>query len=97
MKTVEWKWKRNRSGYWSARRGQLLLWLFGGDEWRGLASMVSDDWADNSLYRVSEPVQSRRAAQRAAERVAGELLQDAYVAIRRKMQALGVEIPDGEE
>lgn len=92
---MKWKWRRNRHGGWSARHGRLSVWVVGGTgTWRGLASMVSDDWADNSLYRVSEPVASRRAAQRAAERVVGELLQEADIAIRRKLRAIGVEVPD---
>lgn len=106
---MNWKWRRLKNGVWAAQHDELALWVEktwkGGDNtvyWKA-SLQLADKWADNALFRivcdddgVLLAFDSVLEAQRAVEQVLPELLQDAYVAIRRKMRALDVEIPDDD-
>lgn len=103
---MKWKWRRKASGLWQARHGTLVLTVETAempnktriryvDAWQGSVYM-GNKWADNSLFRHTAKRRKRRAAQRVAERAVPLLLRDAGAAIRRKVTALGVEIPDDD-
>lgn len=102
---MKWKWRRHRrDDYWQAKLKGITLGATHAQIWQDekhvgvwiASTTMMSSWVLSRLYRNCGQHRDRRDAQRAAEQAVPGLLQDAYVAIRRKMKALGVEIPDGE-